>query len=324
MSYRIAACCQLGEVKNDKFTQFDSCKMGTITVTSMAKLCGVTKDNLTADIIQSNFMVLSVKLLAKLEQNLSALRSQVLQHTYNDGTRKMFRISSDLLPLYTHPLLGALYDEQTMDFISKRLHDIGEMIDGVDLRVTSHPSQFTTLCSDKEHVIDNSIIDLEHHVMIFEKMGLTPADGVVINIHANGKSFSLPERAKHLFPWISLENDEKQAGHGKVLALCEQYGIRYVFDLHHYYCETGEYMPIGHEDVSRILATWGDQRPVFHLSQSRGSDSKRDLCAHSDIVDDNNLIEYTAQYLKYVDLDIEAKYKNVAADKFAQDVLKFL
>lgn len=312
MTYRIAACCQLGELVTNRkgetvFQQYSDCKMGTITVKSMQSLSPSQQ---------------RVKLLGKVKQNLQALQSQIKRVANFPDTQKMFRISSDLLPLYTHQDFTHLYDDQMMQIISKSLSITGKLIKDNDIRVSSHPSQFTTLCSDKEHVIDNSIRDLEHHVMIFNLMGLSPDDGVVINIHANGSSFELPERAKHLFGYISLENDEKKAGHDKVLMLCEKYSIRYVFDHHHYYCETGDYLDFNGSVWQRIKATWKGQRPIMHLSQSRGDTNFREQCAHSDMITDQELIEYITPYLYEADLDLEAKWKNAASNQLDLDIQK--
>lgn len=330
--FKISACCQLGEMVTNKkgvteFKQYDDCKVGTITITSMAKLCGIDhRDDLTIDHVIANKPKLQSKLISKLKQNLQALNNQIKRVSQYPDNLKAFRITSDLLPLYTEPRFAPLYDSKVMSMIELSLSNTGKIAIYNSIRLSSHPSQFTTLCSDKDSVIDKSIIDLEHHVMIFKMLGMTPEDhGVVINIHANGKSFTLPERAKHLFNWITLENDEGKAGHKKCIMLCQKYGIRYVFDLHHYYCETGDRLDVNSDMMHDILSTWGEQRPIFHLSQPRSvNGSHKDLCAHSDIIDDKELIEYTAPFLYYVDLDIEAKHKNVASEKFYQDVQKHI
>ncbi|CAH9013882.1 putative UV DNA damage repair endonuclease UvsE [Vibrio phage 277E43-1] len=315
MSYKISACCQLGELTTNRkgetvFTQFNDCKVGTITVKSMSTLSPTQQ---------------RVKLLGKVKQNLNALRSQIKRVAAFSDDQKMFRITSDLFPLYTHLDYNHLYDDEMLQLIKSSLSVTGKLIIDNGIRVSTHPSQYTTLSSDKDHVIDNSIRDLESHVFLFECLGLNPVDhGVVINIHANGKSFTLPERASHLFPWISLENDEKLAGHEKCLMLCEKYGIRYVFDLHHYYCETGDYLDVNSEGYQRIQNTWPEGvRPIIHLSQSRGDTNKREMCAHSDMITDQSLIEYFANWLYHSDCDLEAKHKNVASAQLAKDVIKF-
>jgi UV DNA damage repair endonuclease len=315
MSYKIASCCQLGELTLNRkgetvFSQFDDCKVGTITVKIMSTLTPTQQ---------------RVKLIGKVKQNLSALRSQIKRVAAFPDDQKMFRITSDLFPLYTHLDYNHLYDDEILQLIRTSLSNTGKLIIDNGIRVSTHPSQYTTLSSDKDHVIDNSIRDLESHVFLFECLGLNPVDhGVVINIHANGKSFTLPERASHLFQWLSLENDEKLAGHEKCLMLCEKYGIRYVFDLHHYYCETGDYLDVNSEDYQRIQNTWAwGTRPIIHLSQSRGDESKREMCAHSDMITDSALIEYFANWLYHNDCDLEAKYKNVASAQLAKDVKQF-
>ncbi len=327
-SYRIAACCQLGELVPNKkglqeFKQFSDCSMGTVQRAAMLKILGIAKEDLhllTVDVVQANKTKLQAKLLPVVKRNLQALHSQIKRVSDFPDTQKMFRISSDLLPLYTHTELGSLYDDAIMQIIKASLSRTGKLIRDNDIRVSSHPSQWTTLSSDNEAVIDASIRDLEHHKMIFDMMGLSVKDGVVINIHANGNSFTLPERASHLFDIISLENDEKKAGHDKVLMLCEKYGIRYVFDHHHYFCETGDYIDFNGDVWQRIKATWNCQRPIMHLSQSRGDDNFRELCAHSDMITDQDLVKYITPFLHDADLDLESKFKNVASNQLDIDV----
>lgn len=316
MSHKIASCCQLGELTINRkgetvFTQFNDCKVGTITAKSMSTLSPTQQ---------------RAKLLGKVKQNLNALRSQIKRVVILPDDQKMFRITSDLFPLYTHLDYNHLYDNEILNLIKTSLSLTGKLIIDSNIRVSTHPSQYTTLSSDKDHVIDNSIRDLESHVFLFECLGLNPTDhNVVINIHANGKSFTLPDRASHLFKWLSLENDEKLAGHEKCLMLCEKYGIRYVFDLHHYYCETGSYLDVNSADYQRIQNTWTSSvRPIIHLSQSRGDTGKRELCAHSDMITDTILIKYFADWLHHNDCDLEAKHKNVAAAQLAKDVIQFI
>jgi len=334
MSYvkpgQIAACCQLGYMKTKRdgsqvFDQFSDCKVGTITQKSMLILCGVSSiDELTQTHIDQYWQKLQAKLISKVKQNLNAFHNQIKRvAAYNHDALKMYRITSDLLPLYTHKQLGQLYDDQVMTLISNSLGRTGKLIKENKIRVTSHPSQFTTLSSDKSHVIDNSIVDLEHHVMIFKTLGLNPDDhGVVINIHANGTSWTLPDRARHLFPYISLENDEKQAGHDKVLHLCKTYAIRYVFDIHHHAVKTGgDYPSIDSDVVKSVLSTWpNNQTPLLHLSQSRDPDTL--VGAHSDMITDKTLINHAKQFLTVGSIDIEAKHKNLASDQFLADVYK--
>lgn len=314
MTYRIAACCQLGELTTNRkgekvFKQFDDCKIGTITVKSMSALTPTQQ---------------RAKLISKLKQNLQALHSQIKRVSQFPDNQRIFRISSDLFPLYTHLDYNYLYTPDIISMIQLSLTSTGKLTKSAGIRVTSHPSQYTTLSSDKDSVIDNSIRDLESHVLLFESMGLTPSDGVCINIHCNGKSFTLPDRASHLFPWLTLENDEKKAGFNKTLELCEKYNIRMVCDLHHYYCENGNYLDINSHEWQRVLNTWSsDQRPLIHISQSRGDANFRNVCAHSDVITDRDLIRYTSDFLYFADADIEAKHKNVASNQYAADVIQY-
>lgn len=325
---QIAACCQLGYLKTRRdgsqvFEQFADCKVGTITQKAMLQICGIDCiDDLAQTHIDRCWVRLQSKLISKVKQNLTALHNQIKRvAVYSDPALKMYRITSDLLPLYTHKQLGQLYDDNVMTLIANSLQRTGKVIRDTQIRVTSHPSQYTTLSSDIPRVIDNSIVDLEHHVKVFKLLELNPDEhGVVINIHANGKSWTLPDRACHLFSWLSLENDEHQAGYDKVLHLCKTYGIRYVFDIHHHAVQTGGDYPSTDSSVIRdVLSTWPEnQVPLFHLSQSR--DSEKLIGAHSDMITDKTLICHAKQFLQIGSIDIEAKHKNLASEQFLASV----
>lgn len=246
--------------------------------------------------------------------NLIALRNQILYVSRLPEQQRFFRMSSDILTLRDHPEFGdeAYSDPLFQSMIESSLKATGDIIKNNNIRTSMHPAQYTTLCSPREIVINKSIKTLECHKYILECMGLTPEEhGVVINIHTNGQKFDIPiDKIQHLKNWISFENDEKKAGHNKTLDICEKYGIRYVFDIHHYFCENGEYLDTESDDFKRILNTWGSQIPKFHLSQSR---DQKNICAHSDIIDDPMVVAQAKKYLEFGDIMVEAKHKNLAS-----------
>ena len=309
--FKLGTCCHIGQLHTNtkgetSFKQHSDFKIGTVRVCNMKTLSETAQRD---------------KLKSKVFANLAALKKQVLYISTLPDNQRMFRISSDLLPLYSHLDYMHLYDHPMIAPVMKQaLKHIGEIVKTNNIRISSHPSQFITLSSDRSDVVDNSIRDLECAKRIFEYMQLTP-DECSINIHCNGRSFSLPEHASHLFPWLTIENDEKKAGFDKTISLCEQYNIRMVLDFHHYFCEHDKYLDINSNDFQRVLNTWGGKRPYFHISQPRGTANKRELCAHSDYIDDLQLINYLASFLNHGDVEVEAKHKNLAVDMLSQKLL---
>lgn len=286
--------------------QVANCRNGTITVKSMEKLSETARYN---------------KLTSKVKANLKAIKNQILYVANLPEQQRFFRITSTVFPLMDHLDYAELYDHTLMTIIDSELASIGKLIKFYGIRATTHPSQYITVSSDRPEVITNSIRHLDIHKYMFEKMGLTPQDGVVINIHS-GKTSEIPlEQVEHLIPWLSFENDEKNAGHEKTLAMCQKYGIRYVFDMHHYFCETGELMVVGSSEFNKILETWGDQRPKFHISESRGYSNRAEMFKHSDYIENQTYIEYAHGFTKYGDIMVEAKMKNLASEKLFKNFL---
>jgi len=235
---------------------------------------------------------------------------------------KSFRLSSSLFPLYEFAGSIARSDEE----LSTKLMVLGEIFRRNQIRVTTHPGQFTVLSSDKQTVVDNSIKELEYHAWIFDKMGLDRSPYYAINIHggkANRKEQlievikSLPESVKSR---LTLENDEKCYTVSDLVQIHNSCGVPVVFDSHHHNFNDGGLSPI---DASNLaLSTWGKIKGLQHLSntepgkENAGFNDKR---AHSQMI--HYVPDFQLQYMRdnTVDIDIEAKSKNLAIFKLRKD-----
>lgn len=108
--------------------------------------------------------------IALLEKAIQYCKSM---HIYS------FRVSSQILPVATHPTLKySLEDPPSADRLKEALNQCHQSAMKVNVRLTFHPDQFVNINSDKESVILQSITDLEFHAKLAEMIG---AD--VINIH---------------------------------------------------------------------------------------------------------------------------------------------
>lgn len=262
------------------------------------------------------------KVWKKAVANLTALSNILSVISEMETVYRMYRISSDLLPLYDHPEYGPeCYGDRPE--LNAMLAKLGETIREFDIRVSVHPSQFITLFSHRHDVIEKSLHHVKLWVGAFTSMGLNPDDhGVTIVMHANGQSTDFPRIALPIKDWIGLENDEHKAGFDKVLYNCERYGIRMVLDVHHYWCERGEHFGLVKREVDRVIRTWPDeQRPKMHISSSRGTESRREICAHADFISYNDSTLHWQLAYKF-DIMVEAKAKNVASWAFASYVLE--
>src|SRR5690606_27261740 len=117
---------------------------------------------------------------------LKLVTAQNLLHTkrilhYNIAHEiELYRLSSSLVPLATHP-------EVMWDFISpfkKEWQELGEMIKKHHLRVSFHPNQFTLITSPREEVTINAVKDMEYHYNMLAAMDVL--DAGLINIHIGG------------------------------------------------------------------------------------------------------------------------------------------
>lgn len=262
---------------------------------------------------------------------LMKITEQNIYHTkrilhYNIANEiKLYRFSSALVPLATHP-------EVSWDFISpfkKNWCELGELIQQHDIRPSFHPGQFTLFTSPREHVTENAVKDMEYHYSILEAMGVHKTG--IINIHIGGaygdkvktlKRFhenlqSLPTNIKKQ---MTLENDDKTYNVEETLLACEKEGIPMVLDYHHHMAnrtedELSSFLP-------RIFNTWNTSNciPKVHISSPKSEKAYR---SHADFVS----LDFVLPFIKMakelnqdIDMMIEAKQKNVAMMKLIEDL----
>ena len=70
--------------------------------------------------------------------------------------------------------------------IKNKFKETGDFAKQNGIRITTHPGPFVVLSSPHQHVVDNSITNLELHGLIFDLMGLERTPYNKINIHCNG------------------------------------------------------------------------------------------------------------------------------------------
>ena len=235
---------------------------------------------------------------------------------------KSFRLSSTIFPLYE--FCGEIARGDTI--IQQDLASAGRLFREHGIRVTCHPGQFCVISSDKQNVIDNSIRELEYHAYLFDAMGFPATTYYAINIHG-GKADrsekiidvynSLPQNVRGR---LTLENDEKCYNVKSLLAISGRTGIPVVLDTHHY--------TFGVDDLkfadafSATMATWGDIKPLQHLSNTEvgmehaAYNQKR---AHSQLIRYIPPLQLDAIRDNLVDVDVEAKLKNIALLKMRED-----
>ncbi len=254
------------------------------------------------------------KLRRLAEENL-ATQLRVLR--YNAAHHiQVFRITSQLIPLATHPIaLGWDYCE---DFRSE-LVAIGDVIKRYGMRVSAHPDHFTILNSPLEHVVEAALADLRYHVNLLEAMELGTEAKLVLHVGGlyKDKGQSI-QRFKGVFQQlpdtirerIIIENDDKSYTAKDVLSLCQELNTPMVLDVHHDYC-CNEGIEL--EDIlPEIFATWGSRIPKIHFSSAKEGANKRAHANHIAVDEFLKFLNIAKKCNCDFDVMIEAKEKDLA------------
>lgn len=269
--------------------------------------------------------------LAKLEKlannNLASILKLVTLVSNQPDHFRMLRLSSDILPLYTHKKYHILYNDQTIrSNIERQFAHIGTIARSNNIKLSFHPGQFCVLASDREDVVNNSIKEFEYHTTMAQMMGYgSQFQDFKINIHLSGRGSisqfrktydQLSDVAKNC---ITVENDEYTSDLEQCLQLSDICPI--VFDIHHEFIHNNHIL--NHNDIliKRVIDSWCGVRPTMHYSQSREEyfnvpNIKRGkLRAHSDYYHDNKLNDHVYDFLQDFDIMLECKSKNLGRDR---------
>ena len=253
----------------------------------------------------------SLEKLSGIVVNNFLVTEKIIRHCKSSGING-YRISSDLVPVIKHPdLMLALEDLPNYNLIESSINSVSLAIKETGIRVSAHPSEYITLTNNEK--VNNSLIDLEFHAEIFERLGLEKSYYNPLNIHIRkeGDPVELRDIFIKNFERLSdgvksrlvLENNDTGST-WDVLALkkyfYEPYGIPVTFDnLHHKMLNNN----VSHKDAFlEAYETWNDIIPIFHYSE--GKDGGR---AHKDMAD-----ELPENFGKEVLFDVELKSKDIA------------
>ena len=268
----------------------------------------------------AKFSLCYEKLSSKVKQNLQALKTCLSYIAILDPDLRLFRIGSDLLPMFDHPQYKRLYTPDLLTIVDNGLKACKKIIDDKQITITCHPDQFNVVNSDNASVRLKSFECLRYHKYFMER--LTTSDQSCINIHATGKLDHIPELDNGLYtdliPWLSFENDDtnKRAGVIPTLQICKKYGIKMLYDVHHDLCENlGDNLAIDDPDTMQaIIGTWKGCKPFFHVSDSRNPSgaTPKELSPHSEYIQSDKARLYTKKLLQYGHVEVEAKAKQLA------------
>jgi len=272
-------------------------------------------------------------------QNIESTRLLVERVSELDPHLRMVRLSSDILPCYTHSdYSGYWMDPSVVSYAAKAFARIGAHARLHGVRLSFHPGQFTVLASSNPGIVERSIEEFEYHANMAEWMGYGQTfQDLKINVHIAGREGPAGIRSAYgrLSPvarsCLTIENEENSWGLNDCLTISDIVPI--VLDIHHNWIREGEYIQPGDDRVRRVIDSWRGVRPTMHYSVSRedilvGHDpsvapahaallvegyKKQKLRAHSDFYWNCATNEWALTFLDDFDIMAESKGKNLAS-----------
>jgi UV DNA damage endonuclease len=239
---------------------------------------------------------------------------------------RSFRLSSSLFPLYEFNVATIHTDE----ILCRKLKKLGDQFKQAGIRVTTHPGQFCIINSDAEHVIKNSINELAYHAWVFDQMGLPQTPEAAINIHGGKRGNSkklidtiltLPDNIRKR---LTLENDERCFSVKQLLQVHKETGTPVVFDSHHHQFNQDGFN--SNEACAYASLTWKrdlmEYKPLQHLSNTEPgmeNGSFPDRRKHSNFIHYVPECQLELSRKDLIDLDVEAKMKNLAIFKMRKE-----
>ncbi|MGL4821377.1 MAG: UV DNA damage repair endonuclease UvsE, partial [Bacilli bacterium] len=300
---------RLGYVAN-ALGLFDASPSKTMTYKTWSSSDPTLREQKLAKIIETN-----------IQNTLRALYYNIAHNV------PLYRMSSSLIPLATHPDVDFDFIEPFRPLYEK----VGAVVKEHGLRVSFHPNQFTLFTSPRDDVTEKAVEDMIYHYTILDAMGI--ADRAWINIHIGGsygdkegtlvRFFeNVKQLPEHILARTTFENDDKTYNTEETLAVCEQLGQPMVFDYHHHMANLCE-APLDLL-LPRIFATWDKSGivPKVHLSSPK---NEKEFRSHADYVDYafvKPFITMTKALGQNFDVMIEAKTKDLAMFRLAEDLKK--
>jgi len=305
----------------------DDCKQYNTGSTTVSWLNRQTKD------------VAEQKLWDLMVQNIESTRKLVERvGTLNEHLR-MVRLSSDLLPVYTHRDWGYFWHRADVrSYCETHFAQVGDIAREHAVRLSFHPGQFTVLASDNPGIVDRSIEEFEYHADMARWMGFGKRfQDYKINVHISGRQG--PEGIRRAYNRLSpearncitIENEENAWGLNDCLTISDIVPI--VLDIHHHWIREGEYIDPKSDSVKRVVDSWRGIRPTMHYSVSRedvlvGHNTlvapshaallvegykKQKMRAHSDFYWNTATNNWALSFWDQFDIMCESKGKNLAS-----------
>jgi UV DNA damage repair endonuclease len=271
--------------------------------------------------------------------NIEATRKLVERVSQLPEPLRMVRLSSDILPVYTHDDYASYWREPSVvSYAETNFKRVGDIARAHGVRLSMHPGQFTVLASSNPGIVNRSIEEFEYHADMARWMGYGKSfQDFKINVHISGKEGPAGIRSAYakLSPearnCITIENEENAWGLNDCLSISDIVPI--VLDIHHHWIREGEYISADDPRISRVVDSWRGVRPTLHYSVSRedylvdhdrltapvhaqlllDGYKKQKLRAHSDFYWNKKSNEWALSFAGTHDIMCESKGKNLAS-----------
>lgn len=296
-------------------------------------LCCISK---TLSDSGTNFRSMTYANFKKLDKE-SAMKKlcEVISHNFQTALKTIifcqdndivgYRLSSNLCPLLTHKdFQMKISDLPNYSDIVEIAHQIKNILKNKFIRISSHPSEYITLTTENDEILNSTIRDLEQHSEIFDLLGLEQNYNNPLNIHVrkegdasviSGNFFrNFDKLSDGVKKRLVLENNDNKSGFWTIQNLYKYFyktlNIPLTFDcLHYRMLNHGE---SEHDTFHLAKSTWGDIIPIFHYSEGvveNGLETRKhaDLPTSFPIIYDSDVI-----------YDVELKSKCHAIFKLKQ------
>jgi UV DNA damage endonuclease len=245
--------------------------------------------------------------------NLDCL-ARVLRYNVTAGIL-FFRISSDLVPFASHPVLDVPWQE----VFRPQLEEIGKFIRAHRIRISMHPDQFVVINSKRGDVVTRSVRELEYHADVLGLLGL--GQDARIQIHVGGVYGDRPGSMERFIAnyqgllddrvcaHLSIENDDRSYCLADCLEISRETGIPVIFDnFHHSLFNRGESVA---EAMTSAAATWGRDHGLPMVDYSSQKPGQRPG-THADTIDIDDFIGFVRE-CSGLDFDIMLEIKDKEA-----------
>ena len=271
--------------------------------------------------------------------NIEATRRLVERVSTLDPALRMVRLSSDILPVYTHESFSDYWRQpDVISYAETHFKRVGDIARDRGVRLSMHPGQFTVLASVNPGIVERSIEEFEYHADMVRWMGYGKSfQDFKINVHISGKLGPGGIRAAYkrlsveARNCITIENEENSWGLDDCLSIADVVPI--VLDIHHHWIREGEYILPNDPRVSKVIDSWRGVRPTLHYSISRedilvghSTTSRPDMAtllvegykkqkmrAHSNFYWNTPANDWALSFLDTHDIMCESKAKNLAS-----------